>query len=98
MLLTRKREPKANLRAGEGAAPCLQDSAAPRVIYAWDNPGVPVDEVLNDIAAAFRPGSGPRWTAIRCLERHNPGCDEYHLLRADLLGAPRAPHAGELAN
>ncbi|KAI1442171.1 heterokaryon incompatibility Het-C [Annulohypoxylon stygium] len=25
----------------------------PRVLYAWDNPGVPVDEVVNDVLRAF---------------------------------------------
>ncbi|KAL9067895.1 MAG: hypothetical protein Q9157_006674 [Trypethelium eluteriae] len=41
-----------NAPAGQVASTILQ-YAAPRVIYAWDNPGVPVDEVLNDIVRAF---------------------------------------------
>ena len=41
-----------NAPAGQVASAILQ-YAAPRVIYAWDNPGIPVDEVLNDIVRAF---------------------------------------------
>lgn len=41
-----------NAPAGQVASAILQ-YAAPRVIYAWDNPGVPVDEVLNDVVRAF---------------------------------------------
>lgn len=38
--------------AGELAAEILQ-YVAPRVIYAWDNPGVPEQEVLADISRVF---------------------------------------------
>lgn len=38
--------------AGELAAEILQ-YVAPRVIYAWDNPGVPEQEVLGDISRVF---------------------------------------------
>ena len=38
--------------AGRVAATVLQ-YAVPRVLYAWENPGVPVDEVVNDILRAF---------------------------------------------
>ena len=48
--------------AGRVASTILQ-YAAPRVIYAWENPGVPVDEVLNDIVRAF----------------HHPAIREQHL-------------------
>ncbi|KAI9793326.1 MAG: hypothetical protein M1833_000771 [Piccolia ochrophora] len=34
--------------AGKIAASVLQ-YVAPRIIYAWENPGVPVDQVLNDV-------------------------------------------------
>ncbi|KAI9667641.1 MAG: hypothetical protein M1821_000458 [Bathelium mastoideum] len=41
-----------NAPAGHVASVILQYTA-PRVIYAWENPGVPVDEVLDDIVRAF---------------------------------------------
>ena len=41
-----------NEPAGQVASAILQ-YVAPRVIYAWQNPGVPVDEVLNDIIRVF---------------------------------------------
>ncbi|KAL5615186.1 hypothetical protein BROUX41_005243 [Berkeleyomyces rouxiae] len=37
-----------NSCAGRVAATVLQ-YAVPRVLYAWENPGVPIDEVVNDI-------------------------------------------------
>jgi hypothetical protein len=41
-----------NQPAGELASTILQ-YIAPRVIYAWDHPDVPVDEVMNDICSVF---------------------------------------------
>ncbi|KAK6431391.1 hypothetical protein LTR95_012450, partial [Oleoguttula sp. CCFEE 5521] len=41
-----------NQPAGEVAAVILQ-YVAPRVVYAWDRPDVPVDEVLSDVARVF---------------------------------------------
>ncbi|KAJ8120131.1 hypothetical protein ONZ43_g3083 [Nemania bipapillata] len=41
-----------NSCAGRVAATILQ-YVVPRVLYAWDNPGVPVDEVVNDVIRAF---------------------------------------------
>jgi hypothetical protein len=41
-----------NPPAGQVAAAILQYTA-PRVFYAWDNPDVPVDQVLNDVVRAF---------------------------------------------
>ena len=41
-----------NEPAGQVAASVLQ-YAVPRVLYAWENPGVPVDQVLNDILRVF---------------------------------------------
>ncbi|EFX03521.1 het-c domain containing protein [Grosmannia clavigera kw1407] len=41
-----------NSCAGRVAATVLQ-YAVPRILYAWDNPNVPVDEVANDIIRAF---------------------------------------------
>ncbi|KAL2134053.1 hypothetical protein VTI74DRAFT_1109 [Chaetomium olivicolor] len=41
-----------NSCAGRVAATILQ-YVVPRVIYAWENPGVPVDEVVNDVLRAF---------------------------------------------
>ncbi|CAK7209562.1 hypothetical protein SCUCBS95973_000482 [Sporothrix curviconia] len=41
-----------NSCAGRVAATVLQ-YAVPRVLYAWDNPNVPVDEVVNDLLHAF---------------------------------------------
>lgn len=41
-----------NSCAGRVAATVLQ-YAVPRVLYAWDNTGVPVDEVVNDVLHAF---------------------------------------------
>ncbi|KAI2784197.1 heterokaryon incompatibility Het-C [Daldinia loculata] len=38
--------------AGRIAATILQ-YVVPRVLYAWDNPGVPVDEVVSDVLRAF---------------------------------------------
>ncbi|KAB8342821.1 hypothetical protein FH972_022419 [Carpinus fangiana] len=38
--------------AGEVASAILQ-YVAPRVIYAWENPGVPVDQVMSDIVHVF---------------------------------------------
>ncbi|KAK7977966.1 hypothetical protein PG988_005456 [Apiospora saccharicola] len=38
--------------AGRIAATVLQ-YAVPRILYAWENPGVPVDEVVNDVTRAF---------------------------------------------
>ncbi|KAI1135874.1 heterokaryon incompatibility Het-C [Hypoxylon sp. FL0543] len=38
--------------AGRVAATVLK-YVVPRVLYAWDNPGVPVDEVVNDVLRAF---------------------------------------------
>ncbi|ERT00180.1 hypothetical protein HMPREF1624_03549 [Sporothrix schenckii ATCC 58251] len=41
-----------NSCAGRVAATVLQYTV-PRVLYAWDNTGVPVDEVVNDVLHAF---------------------------------------------
>ncbi|KAF2094475.1 heterokaryon incompatibility Het-C [Rhizodiscina lignyota] len=41
-----------NEPAGKVAASILQYTA-PRVIYAWQNPDIPVDQVLNDVARIF---------------------------------------------
>lgn len=41
-----------NSCAGRVAATVLQYTV-PRVLYAWENPGVPVDEVVNDVLRAF---------------------------------------------
>lgn len=41
-----------NEPAGQVASAILQ-YVAPRIIYAWEHPGVPVDQVLNDIAQVF---------------------------------------------
>ncbi|KAK3944528.1 heterokaryon incompatibility protein Het-C-domain-containing protein [Diplogelasinospora grovesii] len=41
-----------NSCAGRVAATVLQ-YVVPRVIYAWENPGVPVDQVVNDVLRAF---------------------------------------------
>ncbi|KAF2089087.1 heterokaryon incompatibility Het-C, partial [Saccharata proteae CBS 121410] len=41
-----------NEPAGQVASAILQ-YVAPRVIYAWDHPDVPVDEVLNDVVRVF---------------------------------------------
>ncbi|CAJ2511972.1 Uu.00g075970.m01.CDS01 [Anthostomella pinea] len=41
-----------NSCAGRVASTVLQ-YAVPRVLYAWDNPSVPVDEVVNDLLRAF---------------------------------------------
>ncbi|CAK7203287.1 hypothetical protein SEUCBS139899_006018 [Sporothrix eucalyptigena] len=41
-----------NSCAGRVAATVLQYTV-PRVLYAWDNPNVPVDEVVNDVLHAF---------------------------------------------
>ncbi|CAK7222746.1 hypothetical protein SBRCBS47491_004964 [Sporothrix bragantina] len=41
-----------NSCAGRVAATVLQ-YAVPRILYAWDNPNVPVDEVVNDLLQAF---------------------------------------------
>ncbi|KAL2265194.1 hypothetical protein VTJ83DRAFT_6294 [Remersonia thermophila] len=41
-----------NSCAGRVATTILQ-YVVPRVLFAWENPGVPVDEVLNDILRAF---------------------------------------------
>ncbi|KAM7217179.1 Heterokaryon incompatibility Het-C [Rhypophila decipiens] len=41
-----------NSCAGRIAATILQ-YVVPRVVYAWENPGVPVDEVVNDVLRAF---------------------------------------------
>ncbi|KAK4120032.1 heterokaryon incompatibility Het-C [Parathielavia appendiculata] len=41
-----------NSCAGRVAAIILQ-YVVPRVMYAWENPGVPVDEVVNDVLRAF---------------------------------------------
>ncbi|KAI1389237.1 heterokaryon incompatibility Het-C [Hypoxylon trugodes] len=41
-----------NSCAGRIASTILQ-YVVPRVLYAWDNPGVPVDEVVNDVLRAF---------------------------------------------
>ncbi|KAI1147542.1 heterokaryon incompatibility Het-C [Nemania diffusa] len=41
-----------NSCAGRVAATVLQ-YVVPRVLYAWENPGVPVDEVVNDVTRAF---------------------------------------------
>ncbi|CAK7567194.1 MAG: hypothetical protein SEPTF4163_005156 [Sporothrix epigloea] len=41
-----------NSCAGRVAATVLQ-YAVPRILYAWDNPNVPVDEVVNDLLRAF---------------------------------------------
>ncbi|KAI1769811.1 heterokaryon incompatibility Het-C [Hypoxylon cercidicola] len=38
--------------AGRVATTILQ-YVVPRVLYAWDNPGVPVEEVVNDVLRAF---------------------------------------------
>ncbi|KAK4239053.1 heterokaryon incompatibility Het-C [Achaetomium macrosporum] len=41
-----------NSCAGRVAATILQ-YVVPRIVYAWENPGVPVDEVINDVLRAF---------------------------------------------
>ncbi|KAK4155056.1 heterokaryon incompatibility Het-C [Chaetomidium leptoderma] len=41
-----------NSCGGRVAATILQ-YVVPRVLYAWENPGVPVDEVVNDVLRAF---------------------------------------------
>jgi hypothetical protein len=41
-----------NSCAGRVAVSILQ-YAVPRILYAWENPGVPVDEVVNDILQSF---------------------------------------------
>ncbi|KAI9728175.1 MAG: hypothetical protein M1828_004636 [Chrysothrix sp. TS-e1954] len=41
-----------NEPAGQVASAILQ-YAAPRVVYAWENPGVPVEQVLDDIVRVF---------------------------------------------
>jgi hypothetical protein len=41
-----------NSPAGQVASTILQ-YVAPRVIYAWDHPDVPVDQVLNDVCRVF---------------------------------------------
>ncbi|KAK3320728.1 heterokaryon incompatibility protein Het-C-domain-containing protein [Cercophora scortea] len=41
-----------NAPAGQIAGVILQ-YVVPRVIYAWENPGVPVDELVNDVLRAF---------------------------------------------
>lgn len=41
-----------NEPAGQVAA-CILQYVAPRVIYAWQNPGVPVQEVLDDVSRVF---------------------------------------------
>lgn len=41
-----------NSVAGRVAATIVQ-YVTPRVIYAWENPGVPVDQVVNDVLRAF---------------------------------------------
>ncbi|KAM7199556.1 Heterokaryon incompatibility Het-C [Rhypophila sp. PSN 637] len=41
-----------NSCAGRVAATILQ-YVVPRIVYAWENPGVPVDEVVNDVLRAF---------------------------------------------
>jgi hypothetical protein len=41
-----------NPPAGQVATAILQ-YVAPRIIYAWDNPDVPVDQVLNDVCRVF---------------------------------------------
>ncbi|KAI8634330.1 heterokaryon incompatibility Het-C [Xylariaceae sp. FL1651] len=41
-----------NSCAGRVATTILQ-YVVPRILYAWDNPGVPVDEVVNDVLRAF---------------------------------------------
>jgi hypothetical protein len=41
-----------NEPAGQTAAVILQ-YVAPRVVYAWDHPDVPVDQVLNDVMQVF---------------------------------------------
>ncbi|OAA35667.1 Heterokaryon incompatibility protein Het-C [Metarhizium rileyi] len=41
-----------NSCAGRVAATILQ-YAVPRVVFAWENPNVPVDEVVNDVIRAF---------------------------------------------
>ncbi|KAF8866883.1 Het-C-domain-containing protein [Acephala macrosclerotiorum] len=43
---------KLNGVAGRVATTILQ-YAAPRILYAWENPGIPVDEVMTDILRAF---------------------------------------------
>ncbi|KAF2496345.1 heterokaryon incompatibility Het-C [Lophium mytilinum] len=41
-----------NEPAGQVAAAILQ-YVAPRIVYAWDHPDVPVDQVLNDVVRVF---------------------------------------------
>ena len=41
-----------NAPAGQVASTILQ-YVAPRIIYAWEHPDIPVDQVLNDIARVF---------------------------------------------
>ncbi|KAF1837254.1 Het-C-domain-containing protein [Decorospora gaudefroyi] len=55
-----------NQPAGQVAVVILQ-YVAPRVIYAWDHPDVPVDQVLNDCLQAFH---HPALRDSRC-ELHN---------------------------
>ena len=55
-----------NPPAGMVATAILQYTA-PRVFYAWDNPSVPVDQVLNDVVRAFHHPA----LRDRSLEIHN---------------------------
>ncbi|KAL8825221.1 MAG: hypothetical protein Q9191_004545, partial [Dirinaria sp. TL-2023a] len=41
-----------NEPAGQVAA-CILQYVAPRIIFAWQNPGVPIHEVLNDVSRVF---------------------------------------------
>ena len=41
-----------NEPAGRVAA-CILQYVAPRIIFAWQNPGVPIHEVLNDVSRVF---------------------------------------------
>jgi heterokaryon incompatibility protein Het-C len=44
---------KLNCPAGQVASEVLQ-YVAPRVVYAWENPDVPVQEILNDVIRVFQ--------------------------------------------
>ncbi|KAL7266686.1 hypothetical protein RUND412_010760, partial [Rhizina undulata] len=43
---------KLNAPAGE-IAPAIVAYAVPRIVYAWENPAIPAEQVLNDIVNVF---------------------------------------------
>ncbi|KAH7095964.1 heterokaryon incompatibility protein Het-C-domain-containing protein [Paraphoma chrysanthemicola] len=91
-----------NEPAGQVAVAILQ-YVAPRVIYAWDHPDVPVDQVLNDCMRVFHhPGlRDPRCevhnTMYECVKKwaHNyRGKDLNHILSSESVRAGKN-HSGE---